>query len=270
MHPAANISDLSAAILGLVQGLTEFLPVSSSGHLVLGQRLLGINEPEMLFDVALHIGTLAAVVVVFWRDLWSMLRGLWARDARGREGLRLLMLVVVGTVPAALVGLLFKDLFESLFASVAAVGAALLFTGCILMSTRLAGPAKRGVMATGPGRALWVGVFQALAITPGVSRSGSTIAAALLAGMDRDLAARFSFLLSVPAILGAMLLQLIHLDRAAPVGMSALIIGGAVAAVSGFLALKLLIRLVRGGRLHLFAWYCWALGLAALAWSFLS
>ncbi len=270
MHAAASLNQLSAILLGLLQGITEFLPVSSSGHLVLAQHLLGLDEPEMLFDVALHIGTLVAVAAVFWRDLWSMLRGLWARDQEGRQGRRLLLLVVVGTVPAAVIGLLFKDLFESLFSSVPAVGVALLITGGLLMVTRLAGPASRGLMATGPGRALWVGVFQAMAITPGISRSGSTIAAALLAGMDRDLAARFSFVLSVPAILGALLLQLMHLNQAAPVGLSPLLTGAAVAAVSGFVALKLLIRLVRGGRLHLFAWYCWALGLAALAWWFLS
>lgn len=257
-----------AVILGLVQGLTEFLPVSSSGHLVLGQNLLGLTEPELMFDVAVHVGTLAAVFAVFWRDLWVMTTGLWRRDAQGRLGRRLIYLVALGSVPTALMGLLLKDFFESLFASVAAVGAALLFTGCLLMATRLAPPATRGPERTGWWRAVLVGVAQGLAITPGVSRSGATISAALLLGIDRQLAAHYSFLLSIPAILGALALQLAHLEPAHGQPLGVLLAGAAVAALSGWVALKILLRVVRQGRLHWFAPYCWALGLAALGWHF--
>jgi undecaprenyl-diphosphatase len=257
----------AAALLGLVQGLTEFLPVSSSGHLVLAQHLLGFTEPQLLFDVSVHVGTLAAVVVVFRADLWSMVKGLWDRGPQGRRGRRLLGLVAAGTLPAAAAGILLKDLFESLFAIPAAVGGALILTGCLLMATRYAPPASRSLERTGPGRALAVGVGQALAITPGVSRSGATIAFGLFLGLDRDLAARFSFVLSVPAILGALALQLAEVDTASPPPLAPLLVGAAAAAASGYAALKLLLKVVRGGRLHWFAWYCWALGLAALAWA---
>lgn len=256
-----------AAILGLVQGLTEFLPVSSSGHLVLAQKLLGLQEPELLFDVAVHVGTLFAVLLVFRADIRAMLRGLWARDEEARKGRRLLLLVAAGSVPTAIIGLLFKDYFEALFASILAVGCALLITGFLLMATRLASRAGRGLEQTGWARAFAVGIAQGLAITPGISRSGATISAGLLLGLERELAARFSFVLSVPAILGALALQIRHLDAQAQVPLAPLLVGAAVAAASGYAALKLLLKLVKGGRLHWFAFYCWALGLLALAWA---
>ena len=262
------IDNFQAAILGVVQGLTEFLPVSSSAHLVLGQRILGLKEPELLFDVAVHVGTLLAVVVFFWRDLWAMARGLWAQDDEGFRGRRLLWLVIVGSIPTAIIGLLFKDTFESLFASVSAVSLALLVTGGLLLSTRFAPPARREVGRVGAGRALIVGLVQGIAITPGISRSGSTIAAGLLLGVERRLAAHYSFLLSLPAICGALLLQLLHLRPGETVDLTPLLVGGAVAGLTGILALKLLVGVVQRGGLHWFAFYCWAVGLAALAWNF--
>jgi undecaprenyl-diphosphatase len=259
--------------LGLVQGLTEFLPVSSSGHLVLGQKLLGLNEPALLFDVVVHVGTLLAVFACFYKDIWGMLRGLWARDQEARQGRRLLFLVIVGSVPTALMGFLLKDLFESMFASLYAVGAALIVTGFLLTLTRLTagegvGAGKR-IMQVGAGRAFLIGLAQGMAITPGVSRSGATISVGLMLGLERKLAARYSFILSIPAILGALLLELFHLDSGVGVFTSSLLMGGATAAVSGFLALKFLLRVVDRGKLHFFAPYCWALGLAALAWAYL-
>ncbi len=263
------LSVLQAVILGLLQGITEFLPVSSSAHLVLGQKLLGLDQPELLFDVAVHVGTLFAVLVVFRAEVWAMLRGLWARDQEGRQGRRLLLLVVAGSIPTAFMGLVLKDFFESLFASTAAVGLALLVTGGLLMSTRLAPKATRGLEQTGWGRAFGVGVAQGLAITPGISRSGATIAIGLMLGIERELAARFSFVLSVPAILGALALQIKHLDSPAQVPLAPLLTGALVAALSGYAALRVLLRVVKGGRLHWFAPYCWALGLVALAWAWL-
>lgn len=261
------LNSLQAALLGLVQGITEFLPVSSSGHLVLSQKLLGLHEPELLFDVAVHVGTLFAVLMVFRADIYAMLRGLWANDPEARQGRRLLMLVVAGSIPTALMGLIFKDTFESLFASVSAVGVALLVTGLLLMATRYAPQAARGLEQTGWGRAVLIGIAQGLAITPGVSRSGTTIAAGLLLGMERELAARFSFVLSIPAILGALALQIKDLSPQSQTPLSPLLVGAVVAALTGYAALKLLIKLVKGGRLHWFAYYCWALGIAALGWS---
>ncbi len=263
------ISTFQAAVLGVVQGLTEFLPVSSSAHLVLGQALLGLKEPELLFDVAVHVGTLLAVLVFFWRDLWAMLRGLLrAQDDEGFRGRRLLWLVIVGSVPTAIIGVVFKDTFEALFASPRAVGMALLVTGAMLMATRFAPPARREVGRVGPGRALIVGIVQGLAITPGISRSGSTISTALLLGVERRLAAHYSFLLSIPAICGALLLHLMDLKPGETVELTPLVVGGVVAGFTGLGALMLLVKVVQRGGLHWFAFYCWALGLWALVWRF--
>lgn len=262
---------LSSIFLGVVQGATEFLPISSSGHLVLFQNLMGFREPQLLLDISLHIGTLLAVLVVFRNDLAGMaveLRGLVAPErAKGngapfRERLQgsLLTWVVVGNVPTALIGLVFKDPLERLFGSVSLVGSMLLVTGLLVALTRLApGRTRRlGLLV-----ALAVGTAQGLAIIPGISRSGATIACGLLMGLDRDLAARFSFLLSVPAIAGALMLQLVTGDAAGP-GLAVLIAGGLSAAVVGFLALLLLMGMVRKGRLFWFAPYCWALGLGVI------
>ena len=255
--------------LGLVQGLTEFLPVSSSGHLVLGQSLLGLKEPVLLFDICVHVGTCWPPFSLSFGQTYGPLCGDFgpqtARDATGR---RLLFLIVAGSMPTAALGLLFKDLFESLFASTAAVGAALLITGFFLLLTRLAPAGNRTVQTTGVARALVVGLAQGLAITPGISRSGITISVGLLLGMDRRLAAHYSFLLSIPAILGALLLQVMHLNPQTDVNLSVLLTGGLVAALSGYFALNILLRVVRAGALHWFAPYCWALGLVALALSY--
>lgn len=261
------VSSGQAVVLGVVQGLTEFLPVSSSGHLVLGQHLLGLKEPELLFDVAVHVGTLAAVVAYFWRDLWTMLRGLWARDEDAERGRRLIMLVVVGSVPTAAIGLFFRHDFERLFGSVTAVGIALLITGVLLMATHFAPPARRELWRMGAWRALVIGLVQGIAITPGISRSGSTISVALLLGVERRLAAEYSFLLSLPAILGALLLHLKDLGPGQAVEWTPLLAGGAVAAGTGLIALKVLIGVVQRGGLHWFAFYCWALGATSLIWA---
>lgn len=253
-----------SSILGLLQGLTEFLPVSSSGHLVLGQRLLGLHQPELLFDIAVHVGTLAAVLAVFRNDLAAMVKGIFQSGEQARKGRRLIMLVVVGSIPTALIGLLFKDYFEALFGSTLAVGIALLVTGVILALTRLAPDKGRPLEKVGPISALAVGLAQSLAITPGISRSGTTISLALLIGVERSLAARYSFLLSIPAILGALLLQLMDVRGLPAPDMTPLLVGGVIAALSGYLALKLLLKVVDSGRMHFFAPYCWALGLAAV------
>lgn len=261
------VSNGQAVVLGILQGLTEFLPVSSSGHLVLGQHLLGLKEPEMLFDVAVHMGTLIAVAAFFWRQLWTMLRGLWARDEDGERGRRLILLVFMGSLPTAAMGLLFRHDFESLFGSVTAVGVALIVTGALLMATHFAPPARRDIWRMGVWRALVIGLVQGIAITPGISRSGSTISAALLLGVDRRLAAEFSFVLSLPAILGALLLHVKDLGPEQAVAWPPLAIGAVAAGVTGILALKLLIGVVQRGGLHWFAFYCWLLGAVSLIWA---
>ena len=269
---------LKAIILGLVQGLTEFLPVSSSGHLVLGQHLFGFREPEILFDVILHMGTLVAVILVFYREIWSLLLEFFrlpktltqdggAKTAwRERPFFRLMLLIIVGLIPTGLMGVLLKDVFESLFASTLAVGIALLITGCVLFLTSRAPASGRDISGFKTRDALAVGIAQGLAITPGISRSGMTISTGLFLGLDRELAAKYSFLLSVPAILGALILE-IKDGLSGSFGPAELAAGFIAALVSGYLALVLLLRLVRKGRLHYFAYYCWCIGLAALVWS---
>ncbi len=264
----------SSVFLGVVQGATEFLPISSSGHLVLFRNLMGFHEPELLLDISLHIGTLVAVVIYFRSDLVDMVRELGSLAARPsgieppssfRERLEssLLTWVIVGNVPTALIGLIFKDQLESLFGSVLVVGCMLLVTGALVAVTRLAPQrAKRLGLAA----ALAVGAAQGLAIIPGISRSGATIACGLLLGLDRDLAARFSFLLSVPAIAGALLLQIVT-DNAGGPALAVLFAGGITAAAIGLLALKVLMGMVRKGRLSWFAPYCWALGVGVILMS---
>jgi len=255
---------VQALILGLIQGLTEFLPVSSSGHLVLAQRLLGLREPVLTFDIALHLGTLVAVIIFFRRDIAGIVQGILGRGPERTSYTWLLVLLILGSVPTAAVGLLFKDTFEAMFASVLAVGVSLLITGALLLAAGLAGRPRRDLEKMRSWHALLIGLAQGLAITPGISRSGSTISVALLLGLERELAVRFSFLLSIPAILGAVALQVLDLPGGTGLAWTPLVLGGLVAGVSGWLALKLLLGLVRQGRIHWFAYYCLALGILAL------
>ncbi|MGQ9632028.1 MAG: undecaprenyl-diphosphate phosphatase [bacterium] len=255
-----------AAALGVVQGLTEFLPVSSSGHLVIVQKLLGVGGASILFDTFVHLGTLLAVVLAFWEDILdifqSSLSGL--RDVRTfleSPSRVLLLMVIVGTIPTAIMGVLFKDVFEAMFSDVRAVGLSLLATGFLLFSTRFA---RAGSRRVGFWDAIAVGIAQGIAIVPGVSRSGFTISAGIWLGVEREKAARFSFLLSIPAILGAFVLQLGDISWR---GGNAVphVVGMVVAAATGYLAIRLLLGWVRRGKLHLFAIYCWALGAVGIA-----
>lgn len=269
------MNSIQAAILGAIQGLTEFLPISSSGHLVLFQHLFGFKEAQLFFDICLHIGTLIAVVIFFRREIRSILaaavrflslalkREISFTGVNEDPDMKLAMLIIVGSIPTAVLGLLFKKWSEQLFSSVFLVGCMLLMTGCLLWATRWIKREGGGIPGFTVPMALCIGLIQGMAILPGISRSGSTIAAALFLGLDRPTAARYSFLLSIPAIVGAMLLSLRDLSGTAaftpPVW-----IGGGTACVVGYLALALLVYIVNKGRMHLFAPYCWLVGLTAL------
>jgi undecaprenyl-diphosphatase len=251
--------------LGVVQGLTEFLPVSSSGHLTLGRHLLGIGESSVLFDLTVHAATLTATLVYYRRTVAGMahqsllaLRG--ALDPVDPRPLAerypdawLLVLISVGTVPTATLGLVFRRPLEMAFGEPRVVLVAMLATAFLLLLSRWAGDGTRRLTMLS---ALVIGVVQGVAILPGISRSGATIAVALLLGIDRETSARFSFLLAVPAILGALLLEvagtgLTGVNDAVPV----LAAGFAAAAATGVVALALLVPLVRRGRLSYFAAY---------------
>jgi len=270
------MSVLEALILGVVQGVTEFLPVSSSGHLVLLQKIFGITEPALVFDTAVHGGTLIAVMVVLRWDIWNILR---------RIVQPMTLYLIIATIPAVIAALVFKDKIEEAFASGVFLGFAFLITSSLLVvSDRLyRGSSKPGgfpakLNGPDPARlqnemnwidALFIGVIQAVAIIPGISRSGATISAALSRRLDRDFAARFSFLLSIPAILGALVLQLKDLAGTAStgtgtIGLLPIMVGCLSACVVGFFSIRLTLKIVREHSLRGFALYTGILGFLVL------
>ncbi len=266
--------------LAVVQGLTEFLPVSSSGHLRLVSALFGEQQAQTQLDVTLHLGTLVAVSWVYRRDLVAMLGSLGragTRVVRGRTaGLmadepetRLASLILVGSVPAGAVGLLLGGVLEAHLSSPLTVGVMLLVTAALLVAGGRS-PVGRGAEQGRPisalrcRDALVIGLAQSLALFRGISRSGATISAAMLIGVRRDDAARFSFLLSIPVIALSTALEAVRAGGAGPAPWM-LAVGALVAAIVGWLALRLVIRVVRAGRLDHFAWYCAAVGIGVIA-----
>jgi undecaprenyl-diphosphatase len=250
---------VEGALLGLIQGLTEFLPVSSSAHLVLAQSLIPtFHQPGILFDTLLHLATLLAVLVFFRRDVGELLACLRPGGDAGSR--RVAVWLLLATVPTGLIGVGFKDALESLFHQPRAAAAMLLVTGAVLWVSELRRHPTRGLTEIGVPRALAVGFAQGLAIIPGISRSGSTIATATLLGVRGEDAARFSFLLSIPAICGAVVLQVGEISGV-PAGAGVPYLLGATAAfASGLLAIRFLLRVIRARRFRWFAVYCWVLG----------
>ncbi|NOZ24017.1 MAG: undecaprenyl-diphosphatase UppP [Planctomycetes bacterium] len=261
---------LKTIFLAIVQGLTEFLPVSSSGHLVIFEHALHVKRPGLILEVALHLGTLLAIVVVYRREIWGIIRGFFVLIARRnwRENVsgRFAVAIVVGSVPTAAIGLVFKAALERMFESLTVVGIALVVTALALGLTRYAKEKNRDAGDVGLLQAVLIGIAQGIAIIPGISRSGSTISCGLLFGVNRETAARYSFLLSIPAILGATVLE--ARDAAAQqMNWLPVILGAIVSFGVGYLALRLLLRFVKRGKLHLFAWYCLPVGLLAFVLS---
>ena len=270
-----------SALLGLVQGLTEFLPVSSSGHLVLIEHFLHYNAEENLpLVVVLHAGTLLATLMVYGGTVKNLLRYLFAEMPRRwkQEGFRaalwtdeqgrLISLIIIGCIPTALIGFFFKDTFEELFGSIRTTSIALAITGILLYTTKGIPQRLRGTRRNGVWSAFIVGTVQGLAITPGISRSGSTISAGMWTGLDRRAAADYSFLLSMPAILGAIFLTLKDISAVPAGGVLGLLVGFVVSGASGYVALRVLLGFVRRGKLHVFAWYCWVVAAIGLYSSF--
>lgn len=272
-----------ALILGLLQGLTEFVPISSSAHLVLVPWLFGWPAFGLFFDTMLHWGTLLAVLVYFRKDWVAIVRGFvsslavrgpWTTGAGGRlaqPASRLAWGLILGSLPAAVAAFLFEDFFESLFSTPRAVAAFLLVTALILYLSERLGRRARSLETLNVPDALAIGLAQAAAIAPGISRSGTTIAAGLGRGLTREAAARFSFLLSTPVILGAGLLQGLDVATTAEVAppLAVLLTGFAAAAVAGYLCIRFLLSYLRRGSLNVFAVYCAVAGSAALLLTFL-
>ncbi|MBM4457076.1 MAG: undecaprenyl-diphosphate phosphatase [Chloroflexi bacterium] len=269
---------IQALVLGIVQGLTEFIPVSSSAHLVLAPWVLGWPDPGLAFDTVLHLGTLVGLLVYFWRDIPPLIaaffssllrRGAWNARSGGRLAepySRVAWAIVIGSLPAGAIGLAFQDFFERLFSSEFAVGIFLLITALILVVSERLGRRVRAIEQITWLDALLIGVAQAAAIAPGLSRSGATIAAGLGRGLRRDDAARFSFLLSIPAIAAAGFLQLLDLvrDGRFSAELPLMAAGFFTAALSGYLCIRFLLSFLRRGRLYVFAGYCALVGGAVL------
>ena len=268
---------LMSVVLGLVQGVAEFLPISSSGHLTLFQHFFGLQEPDNLFNVLLHFATLLAVCVYYFRDVVEMITeffraiaSLFSRKRQGKEipeARRMVLLVIVGTLPLFAV-LLIKDYVEALGGSPVFVSCALLVTGCILfLSDRMVGGRKTARNATLKD-VLLVGVAQGLATVPGLSRSGCTISAGMAMGFDRKFAVRYSFLMSLPAVLGATILEVkdvLELEGGLEQGvLPKYLLGMVVAGVVGYFAIRLVNLLAAKGKFGAFAYYCWAAGIVAL------
>ncbi|MFH1624215.1 MAG: undecaprenyl-diphosphatase UppP [Pseudomonadota bacterium] len=267
---------LQAIFLGILQGLTEFLPISSSGHLVITQHYFeGFHQPGVLFDVLLHAGTLSAVLIYYRKDIVDILRSFTTKlDVRGcrqdddcdnyHVQRRLALLIIVGTIPTALIGYLFRDYVRVLFTSVTFTATMLIVTGILLaVADRIKEP-KRKVKSLTFRDSVIIGFVQGLSITPGISRSGSTIATGLLRKIDGEGAAKFSFLLSIPAILGAVVLEIPDVSRIKACEISAYLLGPLSAMLTGILAIKFLIRVLRQERLRYFAYYCWLVGLVVI------
>ena len=273
---------LTAVVLGLIQGVAEFLPISSSGHLAILQNFLKLGETEehLFFDVLLHLGTLAAVIIAYWRDVRGVVReGLCMlhlkKLPRGQKPDRLtrrmILFLIFATLPLVF-AVFFKDAVESLYANTFFIGFALVATGFLLFAADRWGHGNKNARSATIFDALIVGVSQMVAVVPGLSRSGTTISAGMLRGFDRSFAVQFSFLLSIPAVLGANLLSLIDAVRA---GINwpyvpMYLVGVAVAFVSGYLAIYFLRVIVQRGKFGGFAYYCWGVGLLTLILSLVS
>lgn len=251
------MSALEAVLLGIVQGLTEFLPVSSSGHLVLAEAVLGIELPGVLFEVTVHVATLCAVLWVYRARITGLARGALSGDG---DAWRYVLLLALASVPAGLAGVLGREFFEATFDRPVSAALALLVTGGLVWSLRTTGPAAEE-RRPGTGSALLVGVAQALAIFPGISRSGATVAAGVWRGVEPVRMAEFSFLMSVPAIGGAALLQADGaLGLIRQMGAIPLLVGFLAALGSGILAIRIFVRMLRARSFHHFGYYCWLVG----------
>jgi len=256
-----------AILWGMLQGATEFLPVSSSGHLVLVPWLLGRSAPGLTYGVIVHTGTLLAMVVYFWHDIWALLDGLlqsWRQRELTPMG-RLALMIAVSAIPAGVVGLLFDDYLEAAFGEPAVVAVLLLITGAVLALSEHLGRRERPLEALSWRDAVTIGLAQCVALLPGISRSGSTISAGMLRGLDREAAARFGFLMALPLLVGATAHELLGMSGGGgQVAGGLLLVGFVAAALTGYAALRLMLGLVRRNGLWPFAIYCWAIGLFGL------
>jgi undecaprenyl-diphosphatase len=274
----AEIDILQAIVLGIVQGLTEWLPISSSGHLALVQLAMDLEIP-IFYDVILHIGTLAGVFAIYRRDIAGILRSTVAfgegsskrksieeEVAKYPQGRRMLWLIILGTIPTGIIGLAFRSFFESSFYDPVSIAVGFIITGALVLVTGLL---KSGQKKLGSADAILIGIGQGISIFSSISRSGATLSAGLFRGVEREQLVRYSFLLSIPAILGAAAIDVVAMDeqqkaQLASIGAESYIAGAVVSAAVGYASIRMLIKLVIKGKFYLFAFYCFAIGVATL------
>jgi undecaprenyl-diphosphatase len=279
----AEIDILQAIVLGIVQGLTEWLPISSSGHLALVQLAMDLEVP-IFYDVILHIGTLAGVFAIYRRDIAGILRSTVAfgkgsskrksieEEGGGEEvakypqGRRMLWLIILGTIPTGIIGLVFRSFFESSFYDPVSIAVGFIITGALVLVTGLLKPGQKKL---GSADAILIGIGQGISIFSSISRSGATLSAGLFRGVEREQLVRYSFLLSIPAILGAAAIDVVAMDeqqkaQLASIGVESYIAGTVVSAAVGYASIRILIKLVIKGKFYLFAFYCFAIGVATL------
>lgn len=273
----AEIDILQAIVLGIVQGLTEWLPISSSGHLALVQLAMDLEVP-IFYDVILHIGTLVGVFAIYRRDIAGILRSTVASGkgsskrksieevAKYPQGRRMLWLIILGTIPTGIIGLAFRSFFESSFYDPVSIAVGFIITGALVLVTGLLKPGQKKL---GSADAILIGIGQGISIFSSISRSGATLSAGLFRGVEREQLVRYSFLLSIPAILGAAAIDVVAMDeqqkaQLASIGAESYIAGAVVSAAVGYASIRILIKLVIKGKFYLFAFYCFAIGVATL------
>lgn len=277
------MSLFEAIILGLVQGLSEFLPISSSGHLALLQYFFKIEgESVLAFATLLHLGTLLSIFAVYYKDIFELFLELCATikdifTGKGpriniNETRRLGFMIITATIPTALIGLAFQDFFGDLYLSLIAIGAGLLVTGTFLWFAEKMAKGRKSVSNMKFKDAFLIGIFQSIALVPGISRSGATMVGGLFSGLRRELAVRFAFLISIPSVLGAVILEApaafekgVDMELLLPI-----IVGVVIAAISGFIAIKTMIRVVSNKKLYYFSFYTWILGALVLAYALIN
>ncbi|MCT4612904.1 MAG: undecaprenyl-diphosphate phosphatase [Clostridia bacterium] len=266
-------------VMGIIQGVAEFLPISSSGHLVISKEILGIEAPAGVLEVVLHLGTLISILLVYREEIWGLIVEFFKMigdtfrlkpDLNKNENRKFITLVLLASIPTGIIGILFKDCFEEMFGSLLYVGIALLITGTILLLTKKYENTTRDFKEVGFLNGLVVGIVQGFAIVPGISRSGSTIFAGLLTGMKKENAVKYSFFISIPAIMGAALLKYLDLTSEELAGiMNINYLAAFIAAiVIGYISIKFLINMLNKGKMYLFAYYCYAVGILSLVYYF--
>lgn len=271
---------IEAIVLGLVQGLSEFLPISSSGHLALLQSLFEINEDKVIFfAVLLHIGTLVSIFVVYHKDIYALIKELFLlfKDIFTGKGLRIKerpirklgIMIIVSSIPTAIMGLLFSDYIDKIFGSLTVIAICWIITGFILLFSEKLKNNKKEIEGMKYRNAIFIGICQGLAIMPGISRSGSTIVGSLVTGLKREFAVEFAFLISIPAILGSAILEFPKAIKAGiePSTIGPMIVGFLVAAISGYFAITTMIKIVSKHKMRYFSYYVWIIGLGTFIYS---